>query len=260
MALPTAHSLSKHALKSHIKKMNRMLRKESLGAYKRIATEILQYDATLKVTKGQAVGIDELEHLPPIESPDLLLTLVKLASNYHPRTIEFRGLMNLVTLSWELLFSGPHSHQKPQMFIVHGHDHQIVFELKNYLQNTLQLGTPIILHEQPSQGRTIIEKFERLSRPVDLVFVVLTPDDEGYPAGASGRVRKRARQNVIFEMGFFFSKFQRLRGRVLVLYKGDIELPSDISGIVYIDITNGIKAAGEDIRRELGDWLTKIPI
>jgi hypothetical protein len=37
----------------------------------------------------------------------------------------------------------------------------------------------------------------------------------------------------------------------LVLKKGDIELPSDIQGIAWINVDNGIKGSGEDIRKEI---------
>jgi predicted nucleotide-binding protein len=143
----------------------------------------------------------------------------------------------------------------PAVFIVHGHDDSSKLTLKNYLQNTLRLGEPIILHEQPSQGRTIIEKFESYARKADIAFVLLTPDDTASSASDPDRVKRRARQNVIFEMGFFYAKLQRSSGRVILLHKGDTELPSDIGGLVYIDISRGIETAGEAIRRELSDWL-----
>lgn len=145
--------------------------------------------------------------------------------------------------------------KKPKMFIVHGHDHQTLYELKNYLQNVLNLGEPVILREQPSLGRTVIEKFEDEAKKIDLVFVLLTPDDKISPKKASDTVKRRARQNVIFELGFFFSKLQRKNGQVLLLHKGHVELPSDISGIIYIDISSGVESAGEEIRKELSPWL-----
>jgi len=83
------------------------------------------------------------------------------------------------------------------------------------------------------------------------VFVLLTPDDAVPAEDASDEVKRRAHQNVIFEMGYFLGKLGRHRGRVLLLYKDPLELPSDISGLIYINITRGIEAAGEDIRREL---------
>ncbi|MEI7869073.1 MAG: TIR domain-containing protein [Candidatus Methylumidiphilus sp.] len=136
-------------------------------------------------------------------------------------------------------------------FIVHGHDILIKLELKNYLQNVLGFAEPIVLHEQPNIGRTIIEKFESLAETIEFVFVLMTPDDEVVSCAATNDRKRRARQNVIFELGYFFGKFQRKTNRVFLLYKGEIELPSDISGLVYIDISNGIEAAGEKIRKEI---------
>jgi len=145
--------------------------------------------------------------------------------------------------------------RKPKIFIVHGQDHQVLYEVKNYLQNTLQLGEPVILREQPSLGKTIIEKFEDESKNIDLVFVLLTPDDKVSPKNSTDVVKMRARQNVIFELGFFYSKMQRKKGKTILLHKGQVELPSDISGVIYIDISRGVESASEEIRRELYQWL-----
>jgi predicted nucleotide-binding protein len=103
----------------------------------------------------------------------------------------------------------------------------------------------------PSLGRTIIEKLEAYASRAHLAFVLLTPDDKMAPAGASNDDKRRARQNVIFELGYFLGTFGRLSSRVFLLHKGDLDLPSDLSGVIYIDIANGVEAAGEAIRREL---------
>jgi predicted nucleotide-binding protein len=136
-------------------------------------------------------------------------------------------------------------------FIVHGHDKQTVLELKNYLQNRLGFDEPTILAERASSGATIIEKFEAYASEADWVFVLLTPDDIGQVAGGLVSVQPRARQNVIFELGYFLGLMRRQSGRIILLYKGGLEIPSDLGGITYIDITHGIEAAGEDIRRNL---------
>lgn len=141
---------------------------------------------------------------------------------------------------------------KPKCFIVHGRDEAAKLALKGFLQERLGFDKPVILHEQSNLGRTIIEKFEREARDVDLVFVLLTPDDLPTSPDATNDEKRRARQNVIFELGWFYGKLQRTTGRVLLLAKKPIELPSDIAGLIYIDITNGIDAAGEEIRRQLG--------
>jgi CheY-like chemotaxis protein len=139
----------------------------------------------------------------------------------------------------------------PRVFIVHGHDDNAKFEVKNYLQNVLHLPEPIILHEKPNMGRTLIEKFEELSACTELAFVILTPDDKPANATDGDSEKRRARQNVILELGFFLGKLGRHSGRVFLLHRGPVELPSDLSGVVYIDISNGVEAAGEQIRREI---------
>ncbi len=139
----------------------------------------------------------------------------------------------------------------PKIFIVHGHNDTLKLELKNYLQNVLGFPEPIILHEQPNIGRTIIEKFEDYSYSSNLAFVILTPDDKGADVSDSNDEKRRARQNVILELGFFLGTLGRESGRVILLHVGPLELPNDLSGVAYIDISNGIESAGEDIRREL---------
>jgi predicted nucleotide-binding protein len=140
---------------------------------------------------------------------------------------------------------------RPKSFIVHGRDRKNAIELKNFLQNWLGFDEPTILAEQPSRGATILEKFEAYASESDWVFVLLTPDDMGQPAHGSEPLLPRARQNVIFELGYFYGLLQRQSGRIVLLHKGGLEIPSDLSGIVYIDITHGIEAAGEEIRRNL---------
>ncbi len=62
------------------------------------------------------------------------------------------------------------------VFVVHGHDIQSVKELNKML---VKFGLdPIVLHEQPSGSRTIVEKLEKYS-DVGYAFVILTPDDLG---------------------------------------------------------------------------------
>ena len=89
----------------------------------------------------------------------------------------------------------------------------------------------VILHEQPNQGHTIIEKFENYS-DVSFAVVLLTPDDVGSTKANTGNLAPRARQNVIFELGFFIGKLGR--NRVCALHKGNVEFPSDFSGVLWL--------------------------
>jgi predicted nucleotide-binding protein len=180
--------------------------------------------------------------LPRVYNPHHLETAIKIG-----RLME--GLSTYMTDS----SSRPRESQTQQVrsFIVHGHDHQSLYELKDYLQNTLKLGEPAILRQMPGLGKTLIEKFESAAEAVELVFVLLTPDDRVASKDDSNSEKRRARQNVILELGFFLGKLGRSSGKVLLLHKGPLEIPSDIIGIEYIDITNGIESAGEKIRKEL---------
>ena len=141
-----------------------------------------------------------------------------------------------------------------KIFIVHGHDEGLKYELKDFIQNELKIGKPIILHEQPSHGRTIIEKFEKVTNSIDLVFVLLTPDDNAKAVNDID-YKVRARQNVIFEMGYFMGKLSRTSSIIYLLFKGNLEIPSDISGLIYFDITNGLSSVKEQLRIELERYL-----
>ena len=88
---------------------------------------------------------------------------------------------------------------------------------------------PIILHEQASQGQTIIEKIECYS-DVGFVVVLYTPCDKG-ALTTEDKNSPRARQNVVFEHGYLMGKLGR--HKVAVLCKGDVEIPNDISGMLY---------------------------
>jgi CheY-like chemotaxis protein len=141
------------------------------------------------------------------------------------------------------------SKKGPRIFIVHGYDNSLLFELKDYLIGVLGYDEIIVLREQVLCGKTIIEGFEQYIKQVDIVFVLITPDDE--MAGEYNQ--RRSRQNVVFELGFFFGKYQRANGKVVLLCNHDLEIPSDISGINYIDISNGIHNSVENIREAISN-------
>lgn len=138
-----------------------------------------------------------------------------------------------------------------EVFVVHGHDEGAMQGVARFLE---QLGLrPIILHEQPSQGQTLIEKLERHSA-VGFAVVLLTPDDQGRKVGEEGW-KQRARQNVVLELGYFLAKLTR--AKVCALVKGEVEQPFDYHGVVYIPLDEAggwkgrlgreLQAAGFDV-------------
>ena len=115
-----------------------------------------------------------------------------------------------------------------KVFIVHGHDDAALQAVARFLEK-LKLEA-IVLREQPDQGRTIIEKFEDYASEVGFAVVLLTPDDLAGAAAMPSQT-SRARQNVIFELGYFVGKLGR--GRACLLRKGEVEIPSDLYGVIY---------------------------
>ena len=114
-----------------------------------------------------------------------------------------------------------------KVFIVHGHDHAARDTVENFVDNWGL--TPIVLDEQPNKGRTIIEKFEEQAGETSFAIALLTPDDVGASKKNRSDLKPRARQNVIFELGYFFKAVGRQR--VCILYKEGVELPSDVQGV-----------------------------
>lgn len=141
------------------------------------------------------------------------------------------------------------------IFVVHGHNDAMKLSVARTLEK-LDL-TPIILHEQPNKGRTIIEKFTDYS-DVDFAIVILSADDIAYPKTADDSNAKfRARQNVILELGYFLGKLGR--NKVISLYEqnSELEIPSDYLGVLFVpfdeygkwqyDLVKELRAAGFDV-------------
>lgn len=117
------------------------------------------------------------------------------------------------------------------IFLVHGHDHGAKDAVARLIE---RLGAKVvILHEQPNEGRTIIEKFE-LHSNVGYAVILLSADDRGSLASSPDASKPRARQNVILELGYFMGKLGR--SRVCVLYEEGVEIPSDYNGVLYIPL------------------------
>lgn len=114
---------------------------------------------------------------------------------------------------------------------MHGHDEGARESVARFLEK-IDLN-PVILHERPNKGRTLITKFREESADIGFAVVLMTPDDHGAKAGEAD-TQPRARQNVVFELGFFIGAYGP--ERVAALVKGNIEHPSDFDGVVYIDL------------------------
>lgn len=135
-----------------------------------------------------------------------------------------------------------------KVFIVHGHDGELKESVARLIER--QGIEAIILSEQTNRGATIIEKFE-VNSEVSAAICLFTKDDMGKANNASD-YQARARQNVVFEAGYFMGKLGR--SNVVVIADMGIELPSDLQGIVYtnssywqVEVLKELKAIGFQI-------------
>jgi hypothetical protein len=116
-----------------------------------------------------------------------------------------------------------------KVLLIHGHATDRV-ALQEWLQHE-ELADPVVMAQQFTAGQTLPEKFEFLADEADAAIALATPDDLASPASKADVKRERARQNVWVEVGWFWGRLGRRR--VLLLVRGDVEIPSDLDGIEY---------------------------
>ena len=129
--------------------------------------------------------------------------------------------------------------EKTKIFVVHGHDTHALEQLELVLR---RLGLdPYILQNNDGGSRTLIEALEQqIHKQATFGIVLLTPDDFGYPKTKTDEDRQpRARQNVILELGMVLASLGR--ERMVLLKKGALEVPTDVSGIIYLEFNEHVK-------------------
>ncbi|WP_055443994.1 TIR domain-containing protein [Lacinutrix himadriensis] len=131
-----------------------------------------------------------------------------------------------------------------EVFIVHGHDDEMKKIVEEFI---FSLGLkPIIFRKEPNHSRTIIQKLKDLSH-VNFAIILLSGDDYGFSKSSNHeKARLRARQNVIFEMGYFLGKIGADHTFTLFKSGENFEFPSDLSGVLYEPLDNE------------GDWKIKL--
>jgi predicted nucleotide-binding protein len=117
-----------------------------------------------------------------------------------------------------------------KVFLVHGHQHGAREAVARFLEK-LEL-EPVILDEEANRGRTVIEKFLAHSNVAFAIVLVIGDDVGGVKGSDPAALRPRARQNVIFELGYFVGSLGR--DRVCALYEPEVEMPSDFGGVGYV--------------------------
>ena len=183
----------------------------------------------------------ESEYMKDFDAAVSKIEQSKDSGSYRDGWESMRSLFDSMIHDVEEYWEDEHQEPKPpsvrenrpldtkEVFIVHGRDDAAKETVARFLD---RLGlSPAILHEQSNQGRTIIEKFEHHAQ-VGFAIALLTPDDVGALQEDASNLKPRARQNVIFEFGYFIGHLGR--ESVFALTKGDIEIPSDYKGVIYI--------------------------
>jgi len=104
--------------------------------------------------------------------------------------------------------------------------------------------SPLPLRQSTHGMGTLMFRFVGL---LTVAVVLMTPDDVG---GIRKKKKQlaRARQNVIFELGFFIGKLGA--GKVCALVQDEVEKPSDFDAVVYIKY-GGTEAWKAELTREL---------
>ena len=128
-----------------------------------------------------------------------------------------------------------------RIFISHGRSNDW-HEVQHYIQRDVKFEA-LELAQEPSQGRTILQKLDEESDKCGYAVIVMTGDDR---LGDE----QRARENVIHEIGFFQGKYGL--DRVCLLYEEGVNRPSNIEGLVYVGFQPGvIKAGFAELRKEI---------
>lgn len=120
----------------------------------------------------------------------------------------------------------------PKVFVSHGHDDNASCAVANFLERGG--AQPVVLKEQATASWTILDAFEEHAN-VQFAIILMTADDEGRLKGQNA-LQPRARQNVVFELGFFLAKLGRSRVVALSRQGEPVEWPSNYHGVLYQEI------------------------
>ena len=148
-----------------------------------------------------------------------------------------------------------------KIFVIHGHDNEMKSDVTQTLQK-LDLD-PIILHETPNSEQTLIEKISDYAH-VSFAVVLLSPDDLAYPEEKTPEEAKyRAKQNVIFELGYFLGLLGKQNVIAIYRKKKGFEIPNNYNGVLWIEYKTGwyfelireLQAANFDVDANKLEWL-----
>jgi predicted nucleotide-binding protein len=132
-----------------------------------------------------------------------------------------------------------------KVFIIHGHNEARRLERATLLKDDFGLD-PVVLVDELSGMRPVLEKFVDAANPCGYAIALLTRDD---PVTKGELSYSQARPNVLFEAGWFLGRFGPNR-LVLIMEKGT-HLPSDLGGVYPMEFVTKIEEVYRDLRRTL---------
>ena len=232
--LPTAwnewqnwNEKTKNALENMYKKNGRFLPQSPSEQFTASLNKIL--------LSARLSGIKKLNDT---DQEELRASLPDELSERIRRLESFRNQLSDYALNYQLKEENTELEQnQDSIFIVHGRSDIHRWEVKDFINSCTNL-EPIILSDQPNKGLDLLGKFVENARKTRFAVVIVTGDDEGRLKGDK-ELKSRARQNVIFELGYFVGLLGR--DKVAVLYEDNTELPSDFDGVVYIPLSQSWK-------------------
>jgi len=147
-----------------------------------------------------------------------------------------------------------------KIIVVHGQDNEMKTDVTQTLQK-LDL-EPIIIHEKPSSEQNIIEKISDYAH-VSFAVVLVSPDDQASPKETPDETKYRAKQNVIFELGYFLGRLGKQNVIAIYRKKKDFEIPNNYTGVLWIEYKTGwyfelikeLKACNFDVDANKLGWL-----
>jgi len=107
-------------------------------------------------------------------------------------------------------------------------------------------------------GRMFLSELEHMSKEASAALFLFTPDIDGYNRGKKA---KYPNQNVLFELGYFFSCFRP--DHIAIIRYGETEMPSDLSGYTHIKGSKFFKAkfptiTGKATKNDFLKWVSAL--
>lgn len=207
-----------------------------------------------ELRKKENLFIDEVKVFQEIATVLRTINEESLEIDYMNYYISYPGYLNRMADTFDIKIENIKEKRKTiqyiqpykkNIFIVHGHNHDILDDLETHLIKTYDI-RPIILTQQPDEGKTIIEKFEHYGKDCAFAFVLVSPDDL---VEKNGKQYYQGRPNVLFELGWFYGRYGR--NKVRIIKQKDTQMPSDLNGIIAFNFQSSIKDVLDKIKIDL---------